>query len=169
MPDTNLPFGSEFSPAQIDLVRLLEMVQAVPGSIPALEAAIRAEYFEGRETGADNKRKLAMNCRLGLIGYGIITAEGQFSELGQELLGLKETPMALLDAFARHILVNLNGLGVIHTAQDMHAHNEQFSLPVFRTWLAERGHPFSQRREACQHDAAMARPSRNRPHKRLAD
>jgi site-specific DNA-methyltransferase (cytosine-N4-specific) len=142
MPDTNttnLPFGSEFSPAQIDLVRLLKMVQAALGNIRELDGAIRAAYFEAREINDANKRKLAMNCRLGLIGYGIITTEGQLTELGQQLLALKESPTALLDAFARHILVNLNGLGVIQTAQDMHAHNEAFSLPVFRTWLAERG------------------------------
>jgi site-specific DNA-methyltransferase (cytosine-N4-specific) len=139
MPETNLPFGSEFSPAQIDLVRLLELAQADTGDLRQLDVTIRAEYFDARTISADNKRKLAMNCRLGLIGYGLVTTEGQLTELGQQLLSLKEDETILLETFARHILVNLNGLGVIQTAQDMHAHNEPFSLGTFRRWLAERG------------------------------
>jgi site-specific DNA-methyltransferase (cytosine-N4-specific) len=85
MPETNLPFGSEFSPAQIDLVRLLELAQADTGDLRQLDVTIRAEYFDARTISADNKRKLAMNCRLGLIGYGLVTTEGQLTELGQQL------------------------------------------------------------------------------------
>ncbi len=139
MPDTNLPFGSEFSPAQVDLVRLLELARANAGNVRQLDGAIRVQYFDSRNISADNRRKLAMNCRLGLTGYGLVTTKGQLTELGQRLLALKENCPALLDAFARHILLNLNGLGAIQVAQDMHAHNEPFSLVTFRTWLAERG------------------------------
>ncbi len=40
-PDrANLPFGSEFSPSQIDLPRLLELVEAHEGDEKAIEAAI---------------------------------------------------------------------------------------------------------------------------------
>jgi site-specific DNA-methyltransferase (cytosine-N4-specific) len=134
-----LPFGSEFSPAQIDLVRLLELAQANTGDLRQLDVVIRAQYFDARNISADNKRKLAMNCRLGMIGYGLVTTQGRLTEFGQQLLALKANEAALLDTFARHILVNLNGLGAIQTAQDMHAHNEPFSLVAFRRWLAERG------------------------------
>jgi site-specific DNA-methyltransferase (cytosine-N4-specific) len=139
MPDSNLPFGSEFSPTQIDLVRLLELAQAHGGNLRQIDVAIRAEYFDIRAISADNKKKLAMNCRLGLMGYGLVTPDAQLTELGQQLLALRKNETALLDWFARHIILNLNGLGVIQTAQDLHAHNEPFSLVTFRHWLAERG------------------------------
>ena len=53
---SDLPFGSEFSPSQIELPAVLELVKTNEGNASALEAAILERYFsshaEGREDAA---------------------------------------------------------------------------------------------------------------------
>jgi site-specific DNA-methyltransferase (cytosine-N4-specific) len=80
-----------------------------------------------------------MNTALGMIAYGIIDREGNLTELGKELLSLKDNPPQLYKCFAQHILLNLRGLDLVQTAQDMQARDERFDLVKFRQWLEERG------------------------------
>jgi site-specific DNA-methyltransferase (cytosine-N4-specific) len=47
---SDLPFGSEFSPSQIDLPELLEIVNTHQGNPKNMEAAIMARYFAGHAT-----------------------------------------------------------------------------------------------------------------------
>jgi site-specific DNA-methyltransferase (cytosine-N4-specific) len=159
---SDLPFGSEFSPSQIELPALLELVKANEGNVPALEAAIEAKWFsehaarspkvsdeddEDAETVADdgesatayNRSKLANNCKLGLIAYGIITRDGQFTPFGEELFGLRGDDTALYDALAKHILLNLKGMIFVQCLQDMVAAAETITLDTLRLALAERG------------------------------
>lgn len=139
MPRSDLPFGSEFSPSQIDLATILEMAQTHAGDWHALEDAIRARYFDSHPTSDYNRRKLANNCKLGMIAYGLIDRNGVLTEFGRELYSLKSDPNKMYEALARHILVDLRGLIVVQTAQDMHTRGERFDLQKLRTWLQERG------------------------------
>src|SRR5215472_9997928 len=66
---SDIPFGPQFSPNQVDLPVLLELVQQREGDRRALEGAIRARYFEDRNTSDYNKGKLANNVALGMIAY----------------------------------------------------------------------------------------------------
>jgi hypothetical protein len=78
---SDLPFGSEFSPSQIVLADLLEIVHASAGDWKALEKAVLKKYFSrhGKSgDGAYNRGKLANNCKLGMIAYGIIERGGRF-------------------------------------------------------------------------------------------
>ncbi|HIE12543.1 MAG TPA: hypothetical protein EYP63_03815 [Desulfotomaculum sp.] len=139
MAKSDLPFGSEFSPSQIDLIRILEMAQEHSGDWHALEDSIRQEYFDSHPTSEYNRRKLANNCKLGMIAYGVLTRGGHLTEFGKELFSLKETPDKLYELFARHILLNLKGLIVLQTVQDMQVHGEKVELRKLREWLKERG------------------------------
>lgn len=139
MIKSDLPFGSEFSPNQINLIRVLELAQEHSGDWHALEDAIRREYFDSHPTSEYNRRKLANNCKLGMIAYGLINRDGSLTELGVQLLSLKETPDRMYALFARHILLNLKGLIVIQTVQDMQARGEKVDLRKLREWLEERG------------------------------
>lgn len=66
-PKSDLPFGSEFSPSQIDLATVLELAEAHQGNVAALQLAIEARFFAGHGGGNEqNRKKLAMNCRLGM-------------------------------------------------------------------------------------------------------
>lgn len=89
MVKSDLPFGSEFSPSQIDLIRVLELAQEHSGDRHALEDAIRQEYFDSHPTSEYNRRKLANNCKLGMIAYGLIKRDGSLTELGAQLLSLQ--------------------------------------------------------------------------------
>lgn len=139
MPKSDLPFGSEFSPSQIDLAKVLEMAYAYAGDWRALENAIRLKYFDSHATSEYNRRKLANNCKLGMIAYGILERNGNLTEFGHKLLSLKNNPTEMYRILARHILVDLKGLIVVQTAQDMHKRGERVDLQKLREWLQERG------------------------------
>jgi len=139
MVKSDLPFGSEFSPSQIDLIRVLEIAQEHSGDWRALEDAIRHEYFESYPTSEYNRRNLANNCKLGMIAYGVLNRDGSLTDFGNELLSFKKTPEKMYKLFARHIILNLKGLIVLQTVQDMHARGEKVDLIKLREWLGERG------------------------------
>jgi len=138
MVKSDLPFGSEFSPSQIDLVRVLEFAEEHSGDWHALEDAIRLEYFESHLTSDYNRGKLANNCKLGMIAYLLLNRDGTLTDFGKQLLSLKKTPDELYRVFAQNILVNLKGLIVIQTVQDIQARGDKVNLLSLRAWLAER-------------------------------
>lgn len=124
-PTSDLPFGSEFSPSQLDLRDLLTVAAAHAGDLPGLEAAIKTRWFAAKG-GPDplkaekNRRTMAMNSRLGLQGYGLLDASGNITDLAEALI--KESDdKAFYSAFARHILLNLNGMRILECVRDMTA------------------------------------------------
>ena len=139
MPKSDLPFGSEFSPSQIDLAQVLKLANEHAGDWHALENVIRQKYFDSHPTSEYNRRKLANNCKLGMIAYGLIDRNGILTELGSKLLSLEGKPSKMYKVLARHILMELKGLTVVQTAKDMHMRGERFDLQKLREWLQERG------------------------------
>ncbi len=135
---SDLPFGSEFSPSQIELPRVLEFAALHGGDWRAFEEAIRETYFEGHKTSAYNRAKLANNTKLGMIAYGIIDRDATLTEFGQELHDLCGDEDALHDRLARHILLNLHGMTLVQCIRDMVAAGEQVNLTTLREGLAAR-------------------------------
>ena len=144
MTRTTLPFGSEFSPSQIDLTETLEILTDHESDLPAIENRIRQTYFSShgesdRGKAASNRRTLAMNCRLGLQAYGILDKSGVITPLGRELAALKEDESALFTRLAKHILLNLHGMTLVQCIQDMVSAGERVNLTTLRDNLALRG------------------------------
>jgi site-specific DNA-methyltransferase (cytosine-N4-specific) len=145
MQRSDLPFGSEFSPSQIVLPDLLEIIEASGGDWHALEAAILDCYFSGHAEGREgaeasyNRGKLANNCKLGLIAYGIIERSGSFTEFGRHLYDIREDEAVLYRDLARHILLNINGMVLVQCIQDMTSAGEEVNLTTLREGLASRG------------------------------
>lgn len=145
MQRSDLPFGSEFSPSQIVLPELLEIIEASGGNWHELEAAILDRYFLGHADGREgqeasyNRGKLANNCKLGLIAYGIIERSGSFTDFGCHLYEIREDEAALYRDLARHILLNLNGMVMVQCIQDMTSAGEEVNLTTLREGLASRG------------------------------
>lgn len=139
MAISDIPFGAQFSPNQIDLSRLLSLCEEHPSNRKELEAAIQREFFSTKGGDAYNQAKLANNTALGMIAYGIIDRKGNLTEIGKELLSLKDNSSQLYKRFAQHILLKLRGLDLVQTAQDMQTRGERFDLVKFRHWLEERG------------------------------
>jgi hypothetical protein len=140
MPKSDLPFGSEFSPSQIELPRVLEFAKTHGGDWRAFEDAVRRQYFESHKTTDDyNRAKLANNTKLGMIAYGIIDRDANLTALGKHLYAIRKNQASLYQALARHILLNLRGTTFVQCIQDMHAAGETVDLVKLREWLDERG------------------------------
>lgn len=142
---SDLPFGSEFSPSQIELPVVLDLVREHEGDPRALEVAILKRYFSGHaegrkdKEGAYNRGKLANNCKLGLIAYKIIDRSANFTAFGKDLYELRGDEQKLYGALARHILLNLNGMGLVQCIQDMTVAGDEVNLTTLREGLATRG------------------------------
>ena len=139
MGKSDLPFGSEFSPSQIDLGSLLELADRHGGDWRAFEAAVRSNWFEKHATSDYNRSKLANNTKLGMIAYGIIERDAALTEFGRKLLGLRRNVEKLHRCLARHILLHLKGMTLVRCIQDMEAAGENVNLTTLREGLAQRG------------------------------
>ena len=146
---SDLPFGSEFSPSQIDLPSLLEIVHTNQGDPKKLEAAIMAQYFSAHAKRSDdtddkeyNRNKLANNCKLGLIAYGIVDRSATLTDFGQSLYNLKNNEPKLFAELGRHILLNLNGMKLVSCIQEMTAAGDEVTLDTLREGLQARGTHF---------------------------
>ena len=136
---SDLPFGSEFSPSQIELPVVLEFADIHGGDWHAFEKAVRETYFEEHKTSEYNRGKLANNTKLGMIAYGIIDRQASLTSFGQQLLALKDDEVALYECLAKHILLHLHGMTLVRCIQDMVAAGEQVNLTTLREGLATRG------------------------------
>ena len=140
MPQSDLPFGSEFSPAQIDLPVLLELAHDHAADWKAFEAAVRDRYFAENKTSDYNKLKLANNTKLSMRAYGLIgEKDATLTETGQALFGIRADGEGLYESFARHILKNCQGMNLVQCLLDMQAAGEAIDLTKLRHWLGERG------------------------------
>ena len=140
MSNSDLPFGSEFSPSQIDLPELLVIAKEHSGNNKTLDEAILARYFLNHAQGnKQNQNKLAMNCRLGMKAYGLIDKDSSLTAFGEALYGMRSNQELLYTELARHILLNLKGMAFIQCIQDMIVAGEDVNLTSLRDALAERG------------------------------
>lgn len=140
MARSDLPFGSEFSPAQIDLANLLELAHEHGADWKAFESAVRERYFSAHRTSDYNKSKLANNTKLSLRSYGLIgQRDTTLSDAGEALYAVRRDKRQLYERFARHILVHCQGMNFVQCILDLHAAAEKIDLNKLRIWLQERG------------------------------
>ena len=140
MAQSDLPFGSEFSPAQIDFSVLLELAHDHAADWKAFENAIRDRYFAANNTSDYNKGKLANNTKLSMRAYGLIgEKDASLTETGQALYSIRADETILYESFARHILKGCQGMNLVQCLLDMWAAGESIDLNKLRRWLEERG------------------------------
>jgi len=139
MPKSDLPFGSEFSPSQISLPKVLEFAQQHGGNWKDFEKAIKAEYFQSHKTSDYNRGKLANNTKLGMQAYRIIDDNASLTTFGKELYALRKAEKKLYEALAKHILLNLHGSTLVQCIQDIQAEGTPVTLNTLRQWLEDRG------------------------------
>lgn len=136
---SDLPFGSEFSPSQINLSEVLQFAVDHEGDWKSFEKQIRIKYFSSNRTSEYNKGKLANNCKLGMIAYGIIDRNANLTEFGTELYNIRENETKLYQFLARHILLKLHGINLVQCILDIQVSGEDVTLIKLRSWLEERG------------------------------
>lgn len=130
MSKSDIPFGSEFGPNQVDLITVLRLAAAHAGDAAGLTAAVAAEYGWPLDT--------AKNTRLGLHSYRLMHGN-VLSDLGKRLLALAANPTAVYEEFARHILLELHGLEVVTAIDAMRKAGEPVTLTSLGAYLKPLG------------------------------
>src|SRR4051812_46610123 len=100
MGKSDLPFGSEFSPSNIDLKAVLEFAVEHGGSSKAFENAVHDTFFnleQFPQTSEYNRRKRANNTNLGLRAYGLVDKDANLTDFGKELYELRNDEAALYE------------------------------------------------------------------------
>jgi hypothetical protein len=106
---SEIPFGAQFSPSQVNLPALLRLVDEQAGDRVRITEAIRDEFFSSHTSG--QRWKLAYNTVLALRAYGLLDSDGVApTELAKHLLAVADSPATLYELFAKHLLVNLRGV-----------------------------------------------------------
>lgn len=126
MPNV-LPFGTQFSPNQIDLPRLLQLVSENEGAetAPLIDAIVTAFFSDKAE---HERRSIAGNCKNSLVAYGIMETGGgvHFTEFGRQLYGIGDESEQC-EILVKHILKNLNGMVLIDTLRSMKRDGERIN------------------------------------------
>ncbi len=136
---SDLPFGSEFSPSQINLAEVLELAKANGGDWKSFEKAIQVRYFDSHTTSEYNRAKLANNTKLSMVAYGIIDRDARLTEFGEHLYLIRQDADQLYEELARYILLHLHGMTFIQCVQDIQAAGLTVDLITLREWLGQAG------------------------------
>lgn len=131
----NLPFGSEFSPSQIKLHELLTICNKAGGNKAKIESMILKKYFNGQKDASTK----AMNSRLGLQAYLLLDDDCNLTEEGRKLFALIKNKKELYKEFAKHILLNVNGLAFVNALDAVNKSGERITLATMPVQLKPYG------------------------------
>lgn len=119
MEKKTLPYGTQFTPNQIDIMKLLKVIEANEGATAKdFTAEIEKAFFS--KHAADSRRTMASNCRQSLVSYGIIEEGGGtvISDFGQKLIALS-TIDEVYEEIASFLLRELNGMVLIEAIRSL--------------------------------------------------
>lgn len=134
---SEIPFGAQFSPNQVDLPKLLRIIHDHAGDRTRITEAIRDEFFAPHSPA--QRWKLADNTVLALRAYELLAEDGATpTTLAGELLAIADKP-EVYERFAKHILVNLKGITFAETLATMQAAGEEINLHTLGKRLEQRG------------------------------
>ncbi len=115
MRENELPFGSQFSPNVVDLVKIMKIIHESRGKdVKTFEYQIYQEFYNGKS------KDLAYNCKVAICSYEIIknSETVEVTEFGDSLINASSEDEAY-ERMAKHILENLNGLALIDTLRKL--------------------------------------------------
>ena len=117
---SDLPFGVNFSPSQVQLPRILELLKENGGTTPEFTEAVRLEFFS-KHAGLDRDAQLdiAKNVRLSLRAYGLTGSDEQLTARGRELFDARASATDLYRILAKHILLQLRGLDLLRAIRHL--------------------------------------------------
>lgn len=135
---SEIPFGAQFSPNQVTLAGVLNILRAYAGNRTQITEAIRDTFFTTQ--AADQRWTLADNCLLAMRAYGLLNEDGATpTELARRLGDIFDDELSLHTEFARHILTNLRGITFIETITAMQSAGEEITLHTLHQQLEQRG------------------------------
>ena len=133
---TDLPSGDAFSPKQIDLENadldsydiedqeeelpaLLDLAEKYENNPDKFDEAIEDLFI------SNSDRAFTVRTGMGQNGYQILDDDFEFTELGEELLELRDNADELYDRFAQHILLERHGYKGIRIINDLEAQGKK--------------------------------------------
>lgn len=142
---SEIPFGAQFSPNQVVLPELLDIIHRNAGDRDKIAEDIRDAFFATHaQDSADpqvERLKIAGNTVIALQAYELLDSDTtKPTNLASELLAAaRKSEDLLYERFAEHILVNLKGLVLVETLEAMQSAGDRISLPTIRKRLEQRG------------------------------
>lgn len=141
---SEIPFGAQFSPSQVNLLQLLEIVHNFAGNRDKITENIRDRFFANHASRAANPEKqrwkLADNTVLAMRAYGLLEEDcATPTSLASELFTATSNPDDVYEHFAQHILINLRGIPLVETLDMMQCAGEKVTLRTLRKRLEQRG------------------------------
>ncbi len=138
--ELRVPYTQQFSPQQTPLRRLLAIIRQNTGNAKRLRTAIGAACFKDKA----DPGKLAGNTLISLRAHGIITAGGaDLTDFGDQLVALQGSEDQAYELMAKHILVDLDGMGIIETLREMKRADLKIGLATLPDELRQRGYKVS--------------------------
>lgn len=141
-----LPEANEFSPGQVELGRVLELVAAHTGDRDAIVEAIRAEWFStsalGRATEAERlkqQRTRANNVLIGMKGYGLFDLKTSTLTPAGDALRKVTDADERAEAFAVHILRDCEGIAVLEAIRSLQKRGDDVTKATLQTELERQG------------------------------
>ena len=126
---SDIPFGSQFSPTQINLPKVLEILSLHGAADARFTEEIRLTFFNNHANGdLKQQRELAKNVRLALRSYGIVNEDDSISEFGKSLISLSGNYEQLVVELSKHILLNLTGMQLLRAKKTLESLNEDSDL-----------------------------------------
>ena len=120
MDPARLPYAKQLSPNQIDLRVLLELLRDAGGDRVAFQTAVGKRFFPKRD--AKNQFTSAMNTFLSMRAHGLVVGNDPYTQTDLAIELLQEpTDQALEAAFAKHLLLALNGLQFVEVIESLEA------------------------------------------------
>ena len=119
MEKKTLPYGTQFTPNQIDIMALLQVIEANEG-VSAKDFTKELENAFFIKKAADTRKTMAFNCRQSLVSYGILEEGGGtvISDFGKKLIGLS-TIEEVYEEIAAYLLRELNGMVLIEAIRSL--------------------------------------------------
>lgn len=134
---SDLPYGGQFTPYQTDLIKLLKIIDRNKGNLSEIKREIISSFFTSNPES--QRGKLAGNTILALKAYQLIDDKGVPTDIANQLISNISNPDKVYEMLATHILVNLRGIELVQTMQDMTAAGQDITLESLHRELRNRG------------------------------
>ena len=119
MEKKTLPYGTQFTPNQVDIMTLLKVLETNEG-VSAKDFTTELENAFFKKNAADSRKTMASNGRQSLVSYGILEEGGGtvISDFGKKLIGLS-TIDEVYEEIASYLLRELNGMVLIEAIRSL--------------------------------------------------
>jgi site-specific DNA-methyltransferase (cytosine-N4-specific) len=135
-------YGDQFSPEKIIWSDLLNFIKVAAGNREKLKSLIGNKYFK---PSGKNQKTMALNTTLTLNSYGLINIVDHNytpTELYENIVSCKSDDERYV-LFAKHILINLEGLILIRCIDSMKNRGDELTLENINYELQELGYEIS--------------------------